>query len=69
MHRSLFGELNNAPVTHEVQQVYTKKANGKQAVSSGMPVAGSSSWNQVNKANGVQAAKDLPPSQKYGPSN
>ena len=53
MHRSLFGAMDETPMKHEVEQVYTKKTQGRQAVSSGMPVAGSSNWGQVNKAGGI----------------
>lgn len=40
MHRSLFGAMDETPMKHEVNNVYTKKQNQRQAVSSDMPVAG-----------------------------
>eukprot|EP00347_Sterkiella_histriomuscorum_P017814 403347883 len=69
MHRSLFGEQDNTPMKHEVNQVYQKKQAGRQQVNSAMPVAGQQNWNQVGKAGGVQASQDMSTTQKFGQSN
>jgi hypothetical protein len=55
MHRSLFGQMDETPMKHEVSQVFTKKAQGRQAVNSEMPAAGSGNWNNVNKASNIQS--------------
>jgi hypothetical protein len=54
MHRSLFGQMDETPMKHEIQQVYTKK-NNKQPVNSGLPAAGTGNWNQVDKAANVRS--------------
>ena len=68
MHRSLFGQMDETPMKHDIQQVYTKKA-GKQPVSTGLPAAGTGNWSQVDKAANVRASQDMPLYQQYPSSS